>query len=201
MKNFFQGFNWRILVWRSTMISLLQLWSTIWLHPYHRRFTPSLHSSIEFKLVVTKWKSSSRAIKETGSIVLAQVRNNRQRIVRWLALCSVESSHYFFQGYISLCAKSLALTFPLAFIEFSPKNSSMDLTVDVSVPSEEKERTEHCWFPFRLRIFLLALCYRRVIECSIWSKDWTLTNTSTLAKALHRSCHCPMCSKKGTVIH
>ncbi|CAF4261605.1 unnamed protein product [Rotaria magnacalcarata] len=46
----------------------------------------------------------------------------------WLDCSNVKTAE---NNYLSLCAKTLALTFPLAFYEFCPKNASIDLTVEV----------------------------------------------------------------------
>ncbi|CAF3490546.1 unnamed protein product [Rotaria socialis] len=47
----------------------------------------------------------------------------------WLDCSNVKTAE---NNYLSLCAKTLVLTYPLAFFEFCPKNTSMDLTVEVS---------------------------------------------------------------------
>ena len=51
-------------------------------------------------------------------------------------LLSKISFFLLIEDYVSLCAKSLLLSYPIPFLEFCPKTTSTELTVEVCIDGE-----------------------------------------------------------------
>ncbi len=91
------------------------------------------------------------------------------------------------------------MTYPLPFLEFCPKTTPMDLTVEVCY-SLQTQRTKIIFLIFRLMMFLRVLSYRKVIECFTLSKDLIPTNDSTHQMGLNLIYHYQMHSIIGNFV-
>jgi hypothetical protein len=108
-----------------------------------RRRPISIHScrlSTILLYVVNKLNYLFRVIKAIG-LIAQQVRPCPLKTVKYMnisvLICSFDC---FRQDYISVCAKTFLFIYPLPFIEFCPKFTPMNITVEVKQTNEQ----QHC---------------------------------------------------------